>query len=200
MSIKHQNPYKRGNYKNVFAGIMQKGIVTSAQVVAAFREQKDKQGKLLTVNKAESSATVLLSPRQQGKCRGDCRGNLSAKGHVYFMEPLAKVTGEDRKFRLRWRPVVLKMRVRIGKIVKEIVDKTYAAAKSIKAKVQAKAKPAKVKAVVAKKDAAPTPPPALAPAAVEPPPAAAPALATAEPAPAKAETVPATNTETKATA
>jgi hypothetical protein len=101
MSTKRENPYKRGEYKDGFSFIRSKRIVTIADVVDFFRKKK-------TLAAARASATVLLSPRAEGTTRGDCRGNMSAQGHLYYMSPLARKTDKDdnkepQRFELKWR-------------------------------------------------------------------------------------------------
>ena len=47
---------------------------------------------------------VFCHPRHPDQCKGDCRGSNSAKGHLYYIEPLKKsVRGETKRFKLRWR-------------------------------------------------------------------------------------------------
>lgn len=107
--MSNKSPYKRGNYAKLFAFWQsdKKGIATRQEIVAYGKSIGMKE------TEAEASTTVILSPRQADG-RGDCRGNLSAQGHVYFAEPLAKAKGEDRRFRLRWRNPVLAKRTRNG--------------------------------------------------------------------------------------
>jgi len=62
---------------------------------------------------------VVLSPRESSS-RGDCRGNGSSQGHLYYAEQLKrnKVDGvkEDQRERLRWRPEPLEPRKRGDKL------------------------------------------------------------------------------------
>jgi len=44
--------------------------------------------------------------------RGDCRGNYSARGHIYYAERLNQKANEEKRYRLRYRPNPLKPRVR----------------------------------------------------------------------------------------
>jgi len=116
MSEKHENPYKRGDYRSIFAVIKKAQIVTRSAVVLA----GGIQGK--TEEAAGFTATVLLSPREKSN-RGDCRGSISAMGHLYFMEklPRKEIKGvkEEQKFRLRWRKIALAPRVRGEHVVSE---------------------------------------------------------------------------------
>ena len=76
--------------------IRTKQVVTRSAVVAFLV----KEGKSPTA--AMATATVLLSPRKEeskiGKV-GRSLGNRSADGIHYFMIPLKKKTGEEKKFR-----------------------------------------------------------------------------------------------------
>jgi hypothetical protein len=105
----NKSPYKRGNYALLFAFWQseKKGIATRQELVSYGQSIGMKE------SEAEASATVILSPRQTDG-RGDCRGNMSAQGHLYFADPLAKVKGENRRFRLRWRSEALPRRSRTG--------------------------------------------------------------------------------------
>jgi hypothetical protein len=104
-STKHSNPYREGSqYNRVF------GFWRSHQV-ATRKELFDVAKETMTDSEANAAVTVLLSPRKASE-RGDCRGNCSSKGNLYFAEPLAKVKGQPRKFRLRWREVALEPRKR----------------------------------------------------------------------------------------
>lgn len=128
MSKQNKNPYVRGNYEKLFAFWQsnKRGVATRQELVA--------YGQTLGMSEseAEASVTVILSPRESSE-RGDCRGNLSAQGHVYFADPCAKVKGEDRKFRLRWRSTELEKRTRTGEAPK---TKKVKAVKAKKAKGQ----------------------------------------------------------------
>jgi hypothetical protein len=112
MSKKHVNPYREGsNYHMAFGLIQKKQVVTRSEIVAFLMGKGVvSKGKGRTGEEAAiATATVLLSPRAKDG-RGDCRGNLSAMGHIYFMQPLNKVKGTERKFRLRWREKELSRR------------------------------------------------------------------------------------------
>lgn len=108
-AMSNKSPYKRGNYAKLFSFWQseKKGIATRQEIVSYGQSIGMKE------TEAEASATVILSPRESDG-RGDCRGNLSAQGHVYFAEPLAKAKGENRRFRLRWRNPPLAKRTRSG--------------------------------------------------------------------------------------
>jgi len=107
MASKNKNPYRAGSaYANIFDFIRSKQVVTRSDLL--------KQGFSV------SDVTVVLSPRAEGSSTrdGDCRGNLSAQGQVYFLEKLAKKQGEDQRFRLRYRKTELEKRVRPPKVEK----------------------------------------------------------------------------------
>jgi len=105
--VTHLNPYRNGNYRKTFGFIMTKRIVTRAEVLAYTKET-------FGVEKP-ADVTVLLSPRLTSKI-GDCRGNISACGHLYYMQKLNRATRAGAKdpmrFQLRWRPVALEPRTR----------------------------------------------------------------------------------------
>lgn len=111
MSAKHENPYREGQYHETFGFIMKKQYVTREDVLK-FTVEKFGKAK-------PADVTVLLSPRKSST-RGDCRGNISAQGHLYFMEKLPRQVKagvkEPQKFRLRWREQALEPRTRQEKI------------------------------------------------------------------------------------
>ena len=101
---RNPNPYnvKSQYYHALFAFIKKSQVVTrKACIEFAMNELKMGEGA------AKAAVGVVLSPRSSDQCRGDCRGNASAAGHLYFMEKLNKKKGEDQKLRLRWRPEAL---------------------------------------------------------------------------------------------
>lgn len=132
MSKEHKNPYRGGDYNKVF-GFMQKKQVFTRQEVVDFTKGLGKSDEA-----TEALVTVLMSPRKASE-RGDCRGNMSAQGHLYFMDKLNRevVKGVKgvQKFRLRWRDPILEARMRVEKI--EVVPAKSAAPK-VEAKVEAK--------------------------------------------------------------
>ena len=132
---KSRNPYSRGLYQAGFAFMQKKQVITRSQLIAFYSEQVNKAGEKIGESAAMASATVLLSPREKDSERGDCRGNFSARGEFYFMVPLKKVKGEERKFRLQYRKDVLARRVydRSVKAVKSGEVKQVKAVKAVKA-------------------------------------------------------------------
>lgn len=124
MSKKHVNPYRDGTaYNKIFGYIQKKQVVTRQELLAQ---------KFLV-----SDVTVILSPRKTSK-RGDCRGNFSAQGHLYFFECLAHAQGEYKKFRLRWRETALPRRDRNAdtSVEQKVVAKTEAVVKNGQTVVQ----------------------------------------------------------------
>ena len=149
MSKEHKNPYRKGLYNQIFEHLRAKQIVTREDLM------KFVMGLGKSETEAAAAVTVILSPREKSK-RGDMRGNMSAQGHLYFVEKLGRSVNagvkEPQKFRLRWRKVALKPRNRKD-VVSVPQHKTKPAAKPVKApaKVEAKAEaktdaPAEVKA------------------------------------------------------
>ena len=130
MKNTNKNPYRKGSkYFEIFDAIRKGKIVT-------------KQG-LIEMGFTPSDVTVVLSPRAEGSSTrgGNCRGNMSANGHIYFMDKLKQKKGEQMRFRLRWRKIVLDKLVRPPK--KEMASKKTVAKKTKKAtKAKAKAKTA----------------------------------------------------------
>ena len=89
MSSHNKNPYRNGStLGSIFSYVQKKQVVTRQE--------------LLAKGYASTFVNILLSPREEGKSRGDCRGNPAAWGQKYFMQKLA-----DKKLRLRWRAIEL---------------------------------------------------------------------------------------------
>ena len=135
MSKKNKNPYRDGSaYNSVFA------IWQKAQVVT-------EQGLIEAGCKKADIGVVVRSPRETSS-RGDCRGNRSCQGHLYYAELLKrKVSGgvkEVQRYRLRWRPVALEARSRKDDVkveaqkdaVEDAVEVTTKKATSTKAKAK----------------------------------------------------------------
>lgn len=148
MSTKNGNPYRAGsNYFGLFGNVKAKQVITRSALIE-FAKSK------LSMNDeaAEASVTVILSGREwDGKpadadgtlhakivkivdgvkvvtsSKGDCRGNMSAQCHIYFMEKLAKKEGEEQKFRLRYYKTALaphkRERVEVKPVVKAVKSK-----------------------------------------------------------------------------
>ena len=105
-------PYSK-SYGEIWADVKDlKGIVTKSVLVARHQERT---GKPETA--CSSSVGVILSPRETSK--GDCRGNASAKGHLYFFAKLKRKTDEDgvkeeQRYRFHWRKEILPAKTRKG--------------------------------------------------------------------------------------
>ena len=130
--------YSRGNYLNVekFVRQAKKGIVTRTEIVEFLKE------KGLKLAAAMATATVFLSPRKATTRKGcDCRGNFSSQGHKYFMQPLNKVEGQERKFKFSLRATVLDRRVRTVEVksVKAVTKKAKTKAPAVTPVVEAPA-------------------------------------------------------------
>ena len=148
MSKKNQNPYVRGNYKALFA-FWQKSQVLTRKAFEAYAVGELKMSEA----GAKASVGVMLSPCESSE-RGDCRGNFSAEGHLYFGERLKK-SGEETKYRLRWRKDALevfkrKAAVKPAKVKKAKANKGKVTKKITKVSPKAKAPkaPATVEAPV----------------------------------------------------
>lgn len=137
----NRNPYHRGNYQLGFAWMQKNQVFARSELVAYLMTLKDRKGKNLGENAAMATATVLLSPRKVDSKRGDCRGNYSAEGHMYYVEPLRKEKGDEKRFRLFYRKDALTPRPRpdakdgnkkhkktVKKAVKKVVETAPAVA------------------------------------------------------------------------
>jgi len=106
----HANPYRSGLYQGIFGHLKQKQVVTRQELV---------DFTMKTLGKSEAAAnaavTVILSPRKASKI-GDCRGNISSNGHLYYMAKLGRQVHagvrDPQKFRLQWRVTALEPRTR----------------------------------------------------------------------------------------
>jgi len=139
--MSNKNPYrKESDYANGFDFIRKNQIVTRSQLVSFYEKAGKSDGAAI------ASATVLLSPRNKDSGRGkkgSCLGNYSAKGEVYFMEPLKKAkAGDELRFRLRWRKASLKPRE-----YKRISTKEVKQVKTSNKKTLTKVSTSKVEAV-----------------------------------------------------
>jgi len=158
MSKSHKNPYTGQYYKPLFEYMQKAKVYTRADLIAQAvklgMSDKVRKGAKAGLSPAECTVTVMLSPRdvKQEGLRGDPRGNLSARGEVYFNELLKRETGEKQRFRLRWRETELERRSRSAKEVKQ--EKKRKTSKTTK-KV---AKPAKRKTTKKVAEAAPVAP------------------------------------------
>jgi outer membrane biosynthesis protein TonB len=145
-----KNPYRDGsNYFRLFDYILSKTKFTRAELVEFARQTLK-----MKETSAEASVTVVLSPRAEST-RGDCRGNISAAGHLYYIEKLSRKADKDgnkpeQEYKLRWRPKELDVKTR--KDIKSSKSKKSAKKPAKKAKV-AKAKPSKKPAPKADKAA-----------------------------------------------
>jgi hypothetical protein len=137
MSKKNKNPYRSGSaYHSIFADWQKKQIVTESGLLEAGHKKAD-------------IGVVVRSPRKSST-RGDCRGNISCQGHLYFAElPKRKVVDgvkSEQKYRLRWRKDVLEPRKRNEKASVEAVKVEVKAKAKAKTKTKAKAKAKKATA------------------------------------------------------
>lgn len=138
MSKKNANPYtnENGTYAKLMAHVTGKckGIITKTALIAYAISVLKK-----TDTASASAVGVVLSPREEGTTKGDCRGNFSAMGHKYFFQPLKKKEGEEQAFRFRRRAKELEPHKRPVAAVEVKATKKATAAKA-KAKVATKAK------------------------------------------------------------
>jgi hypothetical protein len=77
------------------SGIMAKNGFTREKLVEFTATLKDKHGEPLKPEAVEASVTVVLSPTLSSE-RGDCRGNFSAQGHLYYVERIDKPARDEK--------------------------------------------------------------------------------------------------------
>lgn len=136
MGAKNENPYPRdGAAKKLFAFIKKSQVVTRKQVLEHAMSELG-----MNERQAMGQMACVLSPRDADQCKGECRGNVSSYGHLYYIEKLPKkVKGEAQKFRLRWRKTPLeplKPMAKTEKVVAEKVEKVAEVAKSTEAQTE----------------------------------------------------------------
>lgn len=119
MSKKNENPYRAESaYAKIFDAIRKSGNSGISREAL----QKDS---------TPFDVTVVLSPRKESK-RGDCRGNFSAQGHIYYVIPMKGEKG--KRFRLAWRNPVLEARSRVqGEVKAKKVRKVQKVTKKVAA-------------------------------------------------------------------
>ena len=130
MSVKHKNPYREGSaYHAIFANWQKKQVVTENELLALGHKKTD-------------IGVAVRSPRLSSK-RGDCRGNYSCQGHLYYAELLNRKTvmgiKEEQRYRLRWRKVALEPRKRPEKVKLE-AEKVEVEAVEVEVKAKTKTK------------------------------------------------------------
>lgn len=154
-----KNPYRDGsNYFKLFDFILKPTKFTRGELVE-FARDKLKMGE----TSAEASVTVVMSPRSEST-RGDCRGNISAAGHLYYIEKMGRKADKDgvkaeQEYKLRWRSTELEPKTRksvkqdkAGKTIKSTVaSKSAKSAKKAAKKATKKITKAGVKKKVAQK-------------------------------------------------
>ena len=105
-----KSPYKK-EYGAIMADVKElKGIATKPELVSRMQKRTSKPEAACS-----ASVGVILSPRETSK--GDCRGNTSAKGHLYYFAKLNRKTDadgnkEEQKYRFHWRKDVLPVKSR----------------------------------------------------------------------------------------
>ena len=162
--MSNKNPYTGEYYRPLFEFMRKKKVYTRAELLAeAVRlgmSDKVRKGAKSGQSPADCTVTVMLSPRdeKQEGLRGDPRGNLSARGEVYFNELLNREVGDKQRFRLRWRTKVLARRSRNAPEVKQ--EKKRKVSKPTKKVVKPTKKVVKVEQE--KQEIAPITPPVVA--------------------------------------
>ena len=103
---KHPSPYRKGSkydriFRNFRALSSKNGSVTRQRLI----DDEIKAGSSEAAAKA--AVGVVLSPTATSD-KGDCRGNMSAQGHIYFAD--RKASGKSKRifrYTLRWRETPL---------------------------------------------------------------------------------------------
>ena len=123
------NPYRaKTSYRAIFSAFCSAGKsgLTKASLLKRF---------------AKADVGVIISPKKEGESRGDCRGNFSAQGHLYYRATHKDKKGETR-YTLHMREKALPVhkrgtaKVDAKKVTTKATTKTKAKAKS-KAKAKA---------------------------------------------------------------
>lgn len=87
---KQKDMVNPGNYRRIAAECAKLSRnpngFTRDQIVAFTTDLKDKAGKPLSEAAVQASVNVILSPRFEAREGCDCRGNMSAPGHLYGMD------------------------------------------------------------------------------------------------------------------
>lgn len=113
----NENPYREGQYREIFDEMRKRQVFSKAELI-----QYVVMDLGLTYERAKYSVTILMSPRKISRI-GDCRGSISACGHLYYMEKLPRQMRcgmrDPQKFRLRWRENPLEPRNRVAKLETE---------------------------------------------------------------------------------
>lgn len=100
MASKKKNPYRVGTaYYNV------------AEAVRKANSRGVTKNELVEAGHKKFDIDVVLSPCAEGTGKGDCRGSLSANGHVYYLERRKK-QGEKTRFVWRWRQTEMDKQIR----------------------------------------------------------------------------------------
>lgn len=114
----HDNPYRDGLYRQIFAFMREKRVFTRADLMRYTCGELGKE-----VNEANYAVTILMSPRKSSRI-GDCRGNVAANGHLYYLDKLPRQmragVRDPQKFMLRWRTEPLEHRRRVTRL--EVAD------------------------------------------------------------------------------
>jgi hypothetical protein len=129
-----KNFFVRGAYFTIMAWILTQ-IVGKKNIVRVTRKSVLDFCKSLGMSDtaANATTTVILSPTRNGE-RGDCRGNTSAPGHLYFFDRIKPKEG-DMIYEYHTRIPALEPHRRKAKNAQEGTEPAK--------KAKAKAKPAK---------------------------------------------------------
>jgi len=136
-SIKHENPYKRGMYFALFTWILSQfhkvGAIMRPRPITRQEFLDFAKSLGMSESGANASVTVILSPTESSD-RGDCRGNMSAFGHLYYFKR-SKKDGVTY-YELRWRNPVMEPHRRQPVVKATKPTKPTKAHKSAKGKIR----------------------------------------------------------------
>ena len=102
---KHQNPYREGTkYHRIFADFSKRARGVASVTRQTLIDNEIAAGSSKAA--ATSAVGVVLSPVKESE--GDCRGNMSAMGHLYYGERKpSKENKRTLRYSLRWRETPL---------------------------------------------------------------------------------------------
>jgi len=132
------NCYRFGKYHKIFAQILRSTNANeqggTLPITRSGIESFAIANLGMNLSKAKSSVNVLLSPRKNNDTSVDCRGNPSAKGHLYYFESTGKDNTGETQYSLFFRNPVLQALKRIELTPDQIIQKAQVRAAKIAVK------------------------------------------------------------------
>lgn len=107
----HQNPYREGTkYHRIFGNFRKRASGVASVTRQQLIDEEVAAGS--SVASATAAVGVVLSPSKES-AEGDCRGNMSAQGHLYYVErKSSKESNRTLRYSLRWRETPLEPHTR----------------------------------------------------------------------------------------